>query len=253
MKKEWFSIDHNSSTPLYSLIAQNFRDLVSQQTLKPGDALPSEWELSEYYGASRLTVRRALDDLSREGWVRRRHGVGTFVGNPKSAQIAPSKLSFTQQMLTIGRIPSSQLLSVEIVPASAESAARLNLKPDTPVIEITRLRLADNEPILLETAILDAGRFAGLEKTEAWVNGSLYETLEAQYNTKVTLMDQTLEPIILDEKDAALLHSQPGTPAMYSEVISSTEDGTPIEYSWSVTPGERSKFFFSFRKAESGK
>jgi len=238
MKKEWFSIDPHSSSPLYSLIAQNFRELITQETLKPGDALPSEWELSEYYGTSRLTVRRALDDLSREGWVRRRHGVGTFVGNPKSAQIAPSKLSFTQQMLAIGRVPSSQLLNVAVVPANTETAARLNLKAETPVIEITRLRLADNEPILLETAYLQAERFAGLEKTEAWVNGSLYETLEGQFNTKITVMDQTLEPVILDEKDAALLRSQPGT---------------PIEYSWSVTPGERSKFFFSFRKAESGK
>lgn len=250
MKREWFSIDHNSNAPLYSLIAQNFRELITQQILKPGDALPSEFELSEYYGASRLTLRRALDDLSREGWVRRRHGVGTFVANPKSAQIAPGKLSFTQQMLAIGRTPGSQLLNVERLPARLEVAAKLNLKPETPVFEITRLRLADNEPIMLETAALPAERFPGLEKTESWTNGSLYETLEIQFNTKVTLMDQTLEPVSLGEKDALLLHSQPGSPAMYSEVISYTEDGTPIEYSWSVTPGERSKFFFRFRKSD---
>lgn len=252
MKKEWFSIDPHVNAPLYSLIAQNFRELITQGKLKPGDALPSEWELSEYYGASRLTVRRALDDLSREGWVRRRHGVGTFVGNPKSAQIAPSKLSFTQQMLAIGRIPSSQLLNVAIVPASAEVAASLNLKAETPVIKITRLRLADGEPILLETACLQAERFPGLENVETWINGSLYETLENRFNTKIKVMDQILEPVILDEDDAILLRSQPGTPAIYSEVISYAEDGTPIEYSWSVTPGERSKFVFSFRKAESG-
>ncbi|MBN1261012.1 MAG: GntR family transcriptional regulator [Anaerolineae bacterium] len=250
MKREWFTIDHYSSAPLYSLIAQNVRDLISQQRLKPGDALPSEWELSDYYGTSRLTVRRALDDLSREGWVRRRHGVGTFVANPKSAQIAPSKLSFTQQMLAIGRVPGSQLLNVEIVPASEEAAARLNIKPETPVVEITRLRLADNEPILLETAVLPAERFPGLENTGTWTNDSLYETLEVQYNTKVTVMDQTLEPIILDEKEALWLHSQPGSPAMYSEVVSYAEDETPIEYSWSITPGERSKFFFSFRRSD---
>lgn len=250
MKKEWFSIDPHSNAPLYSQIAQNFRELITQGKLKPGDALPSEWELSDYYGTSRLTVRRALDDLSREGWVRRRHGVGTFVGNPKSTEIAPSKLSFTQQMLSVGRVPSSQILDSAIVPASAETAERLKLKPKTPVIEIIRLRLADGEPILLETAYLEAERFVGLEETEAWGNASLYETLENQFNTKITVMDQTLEPIILDEKDAALLRSQPGTPAMYSEVISYAEDGAPIEYSWSVTPGERSKFFFSFRKAD---
>lgn len=72
-------------------------------------------------------------------------------------------------------------------------------------------------------------------------------------STKIKVMDQILEPVILDEDDALLLRSQPGTPAIYSEVVSYAEDDAPIEYSWSVTPGERSRFFFSFRKADHGK
>lgn len=250
MKKEWFVIDPHSAAPLYSLIAQNIRDLIAQQKLKPDEALPSEWELSAYYGASRLTVRRALDSLSREGWVRRRHGVGTFVASPKTTQIAPGKLSFTRQMLAIGRSPASQVINVEIIPAAPDVAARLKIRPEAPVVSITRLRLADGDPIMLETAMLPAERFPGLEKTDTWTRGSLYETLETQYGTKVTLMDQTLEPILLDEKDALLLRAHPNSPAIYSEVVSYAEDGSPIEYSSSVTPGERSKFFFSFQRTE---
>ncbi len=212
--------------------------------------MPSEWELSAYYGASRLTVRRALDSLSREGWVRRRHGVGTFVANPRTTQIAPGKLSFTRQMLAIGRSPASQTVNVEVIPAAPDVAARLKIKPETPVVSITRLRLADGDPIMLETAMLPAERFPSLENMDNWTRGSLYETLETRYSTKVTLMDQTLEPILLDEKDALLLRARPNSPAIYSEVVSYAEDGSPIEYSWSVTPGERSRFFFSFQRSE---
>lgn len=250
MHRELFSIDHNSSAPLYSLIGQNIRDLITQKKLTAGDMFPSEWELSDYYGASRLTVRRALDDLAREGWIRRRHGVGTFVDNPHVAHIAPSKLSFTQQMLAIGRTPSSQLVSVETRPVSVEEAHFLRLKPETVVVVVVRLRLADGEPIMLETAVLSAERFPGLENVPGWVNNSLYETLETQYGTKITLMDQMLEPIILKKEEALRLHAEVGSPAIYSEVVSFAEDGVPLEYSWSITPGARSKFFFSFRKSD---
>ena len=78
--------------------------------LQPGDTVPPEWELAELYGVSRLTVRRALDDLVRQDWLNRRQGVGTFVSRPAVTAISPSQLSFTQEMLAIGRRPSSRLL-----------------------------------------------------------------------------------------------------------------------------------------------
>ena len=134
--KELFKINRQSKLPLYDLIEQNFRELILGGQLFTGDPVPSEWELAELYGVSRLTVRHALDILAYQGWLNRRHGVGTFVSKPTVAQITPSKLSFTEQMRTIGRVPSSRQIHVLIVPAIQEVAVNLNVQPGEPVIEI---------------------------------------------------------------------------------------------------------------------
>lgn len=250
--KDLFRINHRTKLPLYELIEQNFRELITGGRLQSGNAIPSEWELADLYGVSRLTVRRALDDLSRQGWLERRHGVGTFITNPTVTQITPNKLSFTEQMRAIGRKPSSHLVHIQVIPAVAELAARLKLQEGDPVIEIMRVRLADGEPVLLETTYLSQKRFPGLEQADELAHASLYETLGARYQTSVASMDQILEPVLLSKSEAKYLEAQVGTPAIKSEVLALTTNGDPIEYSWSVTRGDKCKFFFSFRRGEDG-
>lgn len=250
--KDLFRIDRKANLPLYDLIEQNFRELVTSGRLRSGNAIPSEWELADSYGVSRLTVRRALDDLSRQGWLERRHGVGTFVTNPTVTQIAPSKLSFTEQMRAIGRKPSSRLVHIQVIHALANLAARLKLQEGDPIIEIVRVRLADGEPVLLETTYLSQTRFPGLEQAEELAHASLYEMLGSRYQTYVASMDQILEPVLLSKSEAKYLETQAGTPAIKSEVLALTGEGDPIEYTSSVTRGDKCKFFFSFRRGENG-
>jgi GntR family transcriptional regulator len=248
--KELFKINRLDKSPLYDLIEQNLRELILHDQIHNGEAVPSEWELADLYGVSRLTVRNALDNLTRQGWLIRRHGVGTFVSHPKITEITPSKLSFTEQMRSIGRKPSSQLISMRVVPADTELAGQLKLEPGEPVVEIVRLRMADGEPILLETSCLSQKRFPLLENATELATNSLYEWLVSNYQTTVAIMDQTLEPVLLDEAQASLLQTQPGTPAMLSKVLAYTNGAEPIEYSWSVTRGDQCRFYFSFRKGE---
>jgi GntR family transcriptional regulator len=245
-----FKINRNSKLPLYSLIEDNFRELILSGQLKPGNAIPSEWELADLYQVSRLTVRHALDNLARQGWLNRRHGVGTFVANPTVARIAPSKLSFTEQMQAIGRTPSSRQISFQVVSANAEIASYLGLQESDPVVEITRLRLADDEPILLETSYLSQARFPDLDETVDLSHNSLYEYLYTQYQANVASMDQTLEPVLLTEAEAKYLGTQAGTPAVLSEITAFSSEGEPIEYCWSVTRGDKCKFYLRFRRGE---
>jgi GntR family transcriptional regulator len=248
--KNLFKINRLEKAPLYDLIEQNLRELILHDQLHMGEAVPSEWELADLYGVSRLTVRNALDNLTRQGWLIRRHGVGTFVAHPKITEISPSKLSFTEQMRVIGRIPSSQLISLRVVLAEGEVASQLKLEMGEPVVEIVRLRLADGEPILLETSFLSQKRFPLLETATELTSSSLYEWLVTHYQTSVAVMDQTLEPVMLNEVQARQLETQPGTPAMLSKVLAYTNGGDPIEYSWSVTRGDQCRFYFSFRRGE---
>jgi GntR family transcriptional regulator len=250
--KDLFKINRQSKAPLYDLIEQNLRELILRGHLEVGQSVPSEWELAELYGVSRLTVRNALDNLTRQGWLVRRHGVGTFVAHPKITEITPSKLSFTEQMHTIGRMPSSRLVSLRVVPANAEVAHMLKLEQGEPVVEIARVRLADGEPILLETSCLSQKRFPGLENATALIYCSLYEWLAEHYQTSVAVMDQTLEPVLLSEAEAKQLETQSGSPAMLSKVVAYSAVAEPIEYSWSVTRGDQCRFYFNFRRAEEG-
>jgi GntR family transcriptional regulator len=250
--KDLFKINRQDKAPLYDLIEQNLRELILGGHLDVGQHVPSEWELADLYGVSRLTVRNALDNLTRQGWLVRRHGVGTFVASPKITEITPSKLSFTEQMRAIGRMPSSRLVSLRVVPASAEVANMLKLEQGEPVVEIVRVRLADDEPILLETSYLSQKRFPGLEHAIELITCSLYEWLAEHYQTSVAMMDQTLEPVLLSEVQAEQLETQAGSPAMLSKVLAYSALSEPIEYSWSVTRGDQCRFYFSFRRAEEG-
>jgi GntR family transcriptional regulator len=248
--KTLFRINRQSKSPLYNLIEENFHELIGSDQLKTGEAIPSEWELSELYSVSRLTVRHALGNLVRQGWLNRRQGVGTFVAKPPLTRITPSRLSFTEQMRAIGRVPSSRQFYIRVIPASLEVAGHLKLAEGDPVIEIRRLRLVDDEPIMVETTCLSQARFPGINNLSDFSNTSLYEYLSSHYQIIVAATDQTLTPVLLSEREARDLETRPRTPAIFSEIEAFNSEGDPIEYSRSVTPGDKSKFYFRFRRGE---
>jgi GntR family transcriptional regulator len=245
-----YRIDHQSKLPLYEQIAQNLREIILNGSLESGETLPAEAVLAELYGVSRMTVRHAVDDLVRQNWLNRRHGVGTFVGKPVIASIAPSKLSFTEEMAAAGLKPSSQLLRIQVLLASNRIARRLNLAPGEPVVEITRLRLADGIPILIETANLPEGRFPDLQTDSSLETGSLYDCLYRRYGVTIARMDQTLKPVLLTESQAQLLRAQPGAPSILSEIVAFSSAGETVEFSSSVSSSDHSEFYFSFERSE---
>lgn len=251
-EKNLFKIDHASKLPLYDQIERNLRDLIMRGDLAVGEMLPSEWELAERYGVSRLTVRRALDELVRQNWLVRRHGVGTFVQQPFRATITASKLSFTEQMKAIGRRPSSRALGSRILPAPPHIAPKLKLAIGDPLIEIQRLRLADETPILYEVVYLSQQRFPQLAEYEWQPDDSLYQILRERFGVIVSGLEHTIKPALLTEREAAFFHTEPGLPALISEILAFDEDGEAVEYSWSISNGDKGEFYFRFRQVESG-
>lgn len=250
MNKNIFKIDPKNKLPLYDQIQRNLRELIIDKQLNEGETMPSEWELANLYGVSRLTVRRAMDDLVRQNWLSRRQGVGTFITRPSVASISPAMLSFTEEMLAIGRIPSSQLIENRVVLVNVRIANFLHLQEGDPVIQITRLRYADGVPILLETAYLPQARFPKLETEQSLTTEPLYAYLKEHYNISITGMDQTLKPVLLSTEQSHLLEVEPGSPAIASECVAFSSEGKPEEYSWSVASGEKSEFYFRFRRGE---
>ncbi len=207
------------------------------EDLEPGAAIPPERELCARFEVSRMTVRRAIDELVREGHLDRQHGRGTFVSRPKIAQPL-TMTSFSEDMRRRGYVPGSRTLSVRRRPAGAQLAWRLEISPSAKVFEATRLRLADEQPMAIETLNLPLEIVPDLTADDL-VNASLYELLESRYGIVLGSGRQTIEPTVTDETESELLGVPLHTPAFLFERTSRQTDGAAVEFVRSVYRGDR--------------
>ncbi len=202
-----------------------------------GDAIPSERRLSAEYGMSRLTVRAALDELVREGYLVRRHGSGTFVGEPKIAQQL-TLTSFSEDMRRRGMVPGSRMIELRTVHAGASLGRALHVSPDARVVCIRRVRLADDETMAIETLHVPAALVPGLTRTEL-ENASFYELLAQRYGVVVASGIQTIEPTVTNEEESELLGVPLHSPAFLFERTSRSDDGEIVEFVRSLYRGDR--------------
>ncbi|MGA9595421.1 MAG: GntR family transcriptional regulator [Acidimicrobiia bacterium] len=244
--------DRLSATPLYDQVEEILRRAIRTGDLAPGQVFPSEPELAALFGVSRLTVRRSLGNLQRTGLIVRRHGVGTFVARVGAAQIIPSSLSFTKNMQMVGLEPTSRVISLTQSPCPASVAPSLGISEGDPVLVLERLRLADSEPVAFEKAWLNGFAVPELD-THAVEGGSLYDYLSVRHGIDVVAIDQTMEPVLLSAAEADLLRSKAGAPAILSEVVGYSQEGTPVEYTRSLTPAGHARFHFHFRQGDVGR
>src|SRR5438445_7049105 len=165
-------------------------DLV--ESLAVGQPIPAERQLALDLGVSRLTLRAALDELVRDGYLERRHGSGTFVSEPKIAQQL-TLTSFSEDMRRRGMTAGSRTIELRETHAGAAVGRALKVSPDARVVLIRRLRLADGEPMALETLHVPAELVPGLTR-ELLENASFYELLEQRYGVIVESGVQSIEP-----------------------------------------------------------
>lgn len=207
------------------------------ETLEVGDAIPSERQLSEQLGVSRLTVRAAIDQLVRDGHLTRRHGSGTYVTEPKIAQ--PLTLtSFTEDMRRRGMVPSSRTLDLTVISAGARLARRLQVSPEARVVRVQRLRLADGQTMALEVLHVPESLVPGITKPD-FDNRSFYELLEERYGVVIGSGTQTIEPTVTNEEESALLGIPLHTPAFLFERTTTSEAGGTVEFVRSIYRGDR--------------
>jgi len=210
-------------------------DLIER--LDVGAAIPSERQLSADLGVSRLTVRAALDDLVREGFLVRKRGSGTFVSEPKIAQEL-TMTSFTEDMRRRGMSPGSRTLSLEIVPAGARLGRLLHVSPSDPVMVAKRVRLADRETMAIETLHVPAALVPDLTAADL-ERGSFYELLRERYGVTIEGVVQTIEPTVTNEEESSALGVPLHSPAFMFERFSRDENGVTVEFVRSIYRGDR--------------
>src|SRR5918994_2003242 len=217
------------------LTRQRVLELIDQ--LRVGEAIPSERRLSTDLGISRLTVRAALDDLVRDGYLVRRHGSGTFVSEPKIAQQL-TLTSFSEDMRRRGMTAGSRTIELRETHAGAAVGRALNVSPDARVVLIRRLRLADGVPMALETLHVPAALVPGLTR-EALEDASFYELLEKEYGVVIASGMQSIEPTVTNEEESELLGVPLHSPAFLFERTSRTAEGETVEFVRSLYRGDR--------------
>ncbi len=215
---------------------------IASGAMHPGDRVPSERELSDRFGMSRMTARQALLELVREGLLYREQGRGTFVAHHKINQGLLGVTSFTEDMLARGIAPASVGLEQMLELASPEARERLQLDLGATVVRLLRLRLGDNRPMALEEAILPADLVPGLEKVSLNGTFSLYAYLRER-GILFKHAHQTLEAVLADAAQADPLGVKAGAPLLLLERISFDGDGRPLEFVRAHYRADRFKFF----------
>jgi len=229
------------TTPLYIQIAEGLIGQIESGELAPGDRLPAERELSQKLGVNRMTLRRALQVLEAQGVITRRHGIGTYISEPKIDRRVDTVFRFTTGMQSRGYTPGTRLISLEQIFLDAALARQLALPVAAPAYHIRRLRTINQEPVLLESYTIPAGRFPDLEKHDLEAR-SVYEIMESEYGITIARARQSFEPVVASTFEAELLGVRSGAPLMLEKRISFDQDQHPVEYGKDRYRGDRFRF-----------
>jgi len=230
----------------YEWVLETVRDLIA--TLDVGDALPSERALAAEIGVSRMTLRRAVEHLVREGQVVRRRGAGTFVAAPKISQ-ALTITSFSEDMRSRGFAPSSRTLSCEEMYAGPRLSRCLEVSPGDRMLRIVRLRLADDAPMAIETLHTPVAVVDGLSGDDL-TGGSFYQLLYERFGIVLERGMQTVEPTVTDEIESELLEVPLHSPAFLFERTTWSRDGRCVEFVRSVYRGDRYRLTAELRPTQ---
>jgi len=226
---------------LYLQIIDALTARIEAGELSPGDKVPSERDLSKQLQVSRMTVRHALNAMYVRGLLTRQQGRGTFIAEPKLEEPANSFLSFTEMMLRQGITPAARLLHLQLMPATRSLTEVLNIGLGQSVYYVNRLRLANQEPLVIEHSYFPAALFPDLDKQDL-ESHSIYRILETIYGIHLAHASQSYEPTVANEEESTLLRIPVGAPLMLIRRTAFDELDRPVEYAKDLFRGDRSRF-----------
>lgn len=231
--------------PKYRQVEEDLRYRVVSGLWKQGDQLPSEAELCTQYGVSRITIRRAIQELAIEGYLYSLSGKGTFVAEWEAgAEIGPTLKGFTNEMQELGYRAITVDVELDVVQADAKLAAILAISPGDPAVELRRVRAVQDGAIIgysINSFPLDRG-FSTDPKDYF---GSLYALLH-QFGVSFTTGRDYLEATLPSAAIAAKLQIDPAEPVLKSVKVSRTADRSFAEYNICYYVGSRYRYFVNY-------
>ncbi|WP_297419911.1 GntR family transcriptional regulator [Clostridium sp.] len=233
------TINKNSTTPLYIQLMNILIDKIENH-MKENDKLDSEREICKKYGLSRTTVREALDELEKNKYIYKVQGKGNFISPKVVEQDLIKVSSFTEEMKKHGKNPTSKLLNFEVIEASNKIAGKLKIEENELVFKISRIRIADDIPMIYEITYLPYEKFKGLTK-EMIEENPLYEIFKNSFNTYIASAEEVIESVLINKLESIYLEIPQGQAGLKFERIA-YEKKDIIEYTITIARGDKYRY-----------
>jgi GntR family transcriptional regulator len=235
------SAAHDSLPLLYARVETVLAGEITDGDLKVGDQLPTEDSLIARFGVSRITVRRAIQNLVSRGLVEIRRGKGTFVAEPKITQELKELSGFVEDMHALGHKPTARVIGKEIVTANATVARQLGLTRGERVVRIRRVRLADGVPLSFDETYLPLGIGKKVITNNLKVE-PIFSLLERKYNVPLIEAEYKLDAVAAENEVAKALKVKPRSPIFRIERTSYSTDSRPVDYETLYYRGDLVRF-----------
>lgn len=220
-------LNKNSHIPLYQQLVQTLVARIDSGDLSPSDRIPSERELAENMDVSRTTARLAIEELVSSGLVYREQGRGTYVAEPRMRSLM-GFASFTEDMLSRGCQPTSRVLKQELIDPDLKLQNTLHCASDEKVLHLVRLRMADDEPVALQSTNIPHRLAPGLEKADLQ-NKSLFKILREQYYIHPAWTEAEMEAMAATTEQADLFQIDTGDPVLVVRGLTFTDSFEIVE------------------------
>ena len=218
-----------SPSTLYTKVEETIAAEIADGEYRPGDQLPTEDELLQRFEVSRITVRRAIQNLVQRGLLEIRRGRGTFVLEPRIEAELTKLSGFVEDMNAAGRKASARVLNQGVVSATARIAERLQLGRGARVMRIERVRLADGLPVSFDQTYLPLALGRKIVRNDLRMH-PIFTLLEEEYGVPLLEADYALEAVAASKVVAEALQITVGTPILQIERTSKTTNDEPVDY-----------------------
>jgi len=208
---------------------EKIESYIRENNLSPNMKLPSERDMSELWGLSRTSVRRAINRLINAGVLYNKMGSGTYVAEPKILRNLQNYIPFKETVSQAGHRFTTAVLSTQIIESNKQIAANLELRLGHKVYALTRLRSIDGKPFMLDTSYLDIERFPGLDAHD-FANQSLYTVLAEEYHIPIAKGNEHISITYATEDEAKHLETTSETALFFVSGIAADAHGRPTEY-----------------------
>ncbi|KIL37932.1 hypothetical protein SD70_29765 [Gordoniibacillus kamchatkensis] len=232
-------LDDNSVKPLYEQLKEQLKNEITEGKIKAGEKLLPELELASKYNVSVITVRRATDELRSEGLLEKRRGKGTFVATTKYKKDLNQILSFSEACRMMGAVPGAQVLASKIVVPGNDILEQLELPPRSEAVYISRLRLLNDSPMVIEKNYFSKEYSFLLE--ENLNDHSLFTILKEKKGTQITRSRRTIEICRASKEEAAWLNVSRNSPLLLVHGVVYGQENDIVYVGTQIINGEKYK------------